>query len=200
MAAMPIVTASTPRGPNLRAPSLRAPRRGDLTVGMAGRSPVLCGANSARRVTAAARGQPAQAITIRRPRPRLAGRRRSGRAAVPAFAGRRRPADALECGLPLNFPLIHRSSTAHSPVRQVKASTCAGHSCTSRPSATIRPTPTRPATGCCCGPGSSASSWPGTIRCCRSGMRVRAKVIAVIREEMNRIGAQEFLLPSMQPA
>ncbi|HEY7144309.1 MAG TPA: proline--tRNA ligase [Streptosporangiaceae bacterium] len=32
------------------------------------------------------------------------------------------------------------------------------------------------------------------------GMRVRAKVIQVIREEMNRIGAQEFLLPSMQPA
>ncbi|HUZ24539.1 MAG TPA: proline--tRNA ligase [Streptosporangiaceae bacterium] len=32
------------------------------------------------------------------------------------------------------------------------------------------------------------------------GMRVRAKVIAVIREEMDRIGAQEFLLPSMQPA
>jgi prolyl-tRNA synthetase len=32
------------------------------------------------------------------------------------------------------------------------------------------------------------------------GMRVRAKVIAIIREEMNAIGAQEFLLPSMQPA
>jgi prolyl-tRNA synthetase family II len=32
------------------------------------------------------------------------------------------------------------------------------------------------------------------------GVRVRAKIIAVIREEMNAIGAQEFLLPSMQPA
>jgi prolyl-tRNA synthetase len=32
------------------------------------------------------------------------------------------------------------------------------------------------------------------------GMRVRAKVIAIIREEMNAIGGQEFLLPSMQPA
>jgi prolyl-tRNA synthetase family II len=32
------------------------------------------------------------------------------------------------------------------------------------------------------------------------GVRVRAKVIGVIREEMNRIGAQEFLLPSLQPA
>jgi prolyl-tRNA synthetase len=32
------------------------------------------------------------------------------------------------------------------------------------------------------------------------GVRVRAKVIAIIREEMNRIGGQEFLLPSMQPA
>jgi prolyl-tRNA synthetase len=32
------------------------------------------------------------------------------------------------------------------------------------------------------------------------GMRVRAKVINVIREEMNRIGGQEFLLPCMQPA
>ncbi len=32
------------------------------------------------------------------------------------------------------------------------------------------------------------------------GVRVRAKVMAVIREEMNRIGAQEFLLPCMQPA
>jgi prolyl-tRNA synthetase family II len=30
-------------------------------------------------------------------------------------------------------------------------------------------------------------------------VRVRAKIIAIIREEMNRIGAQEFLLPSMQP-
>jgi prolyl-tRNA synthetase len=32
------------------------------------------------------------------------------------------------------------------------------------------------------------------------GIRVRAKIIAVIREEMNGIGGQEFLLPSMQPA
>jgi prolyl-tRNA synthetase len=32
------------------------------------------------------------------------------------------------------------------------------------------------------------------------GMRVRAKVIGIIREEMNGIGAQEFLLPAMQPA
>jgi prolyl-tRNA synthetase len=32
------------------------------------------------------------------------------------------------------------------------------------------------------------------------GMRVRAKVIGVIRDEMNRIGAQEFMLPCMQPA
>jgi prolyl-tRNA synthetase len=32
------------------------------------------------------------------------------------------------------------------------------------------------------------------------GIRVRTKVIAIIREEMNRIGAQEFLLPSMQPS
>jgi len=32
------------------------------------------------------------------------------------------------------------------------------------------------------------------------GVRVRAKVMNVIREEMNRIGAQEFLLPCMHPA
>jgi prolyl-tRNA synthetase len=32
------------------------------------------------------------------------------------------------------------------------------------------------------------------------GVRVRAKVMNVIREEMNAIGAQEFLLPVMQPA
>ena len=32
------------------------------------------------------------------------------------------------------------------------------------------------------------------------GIRVRAKVISVIREEMNRIGGQEFLLPTMHPA
>ncbi|HEX9031288.1 MAG TPA: proline--tRNA ligase [Streptosporangiaceae bacterium] len=32
------------------------------------------------------------------------------------------------------------------------------------------------------------------------GMRVRAKVMRIIREEMNAIGAQEFLLPSVQPA
>jgi prolyl-tRNA synthetase len=32
------------------------------------------------------------------------------------------------------------------------------------------------------------------------GMRVRAKVIAIIRAEMNAIGAQEFLLPCMHPA
>jgi prolyl-tRNA synthetase family II len=31
------------------------------------------------------------------------------------------------------------------------------------------------------------------------GVRVRTKVIGVIREELNRIGAQEFLLPCMQP-
>ncbi len=31
-------------------------------------------------------------------------------------------------------------------------------------------------------------------------MRVRAKVMAVIREEMNAIGGQEFLLPTMHPA
>ncbi len=32
------------------------------------------------------------------------------------------------------------------------------------------------------------------------GIRVRARVMAVIREEMNRIGAQEFLMPCMHPA
>jgi prolyl-tRNA synthetase family II len=32
------------------------------------------------------------------------------------------------------------------------------------------------------------------------GMRVRAKIIEVIRQEMNAIGAQEFLLPCMHPA
>jgi prolyl-tRNA synthetase family II len=32
------------------------------------------------------------------------------------------------------------------------------------------------------------------------GMRVRAKIIGIIREEMNAIGAQEFLLPCMHPA
>jgi prolyl-tRNA synthetase len=32
------------------------------------------------------------------------------------------------------------------------------------------------------------------------GMRVRAKIIDVIRQEMNAIGAQEFLLPCMHPA
>jgi prolyl-tRNA synthetase family II len=32
------------------------------------------------------------------------------------------------------------------------------------------------------------------------GVRVRAKIIQIIREEMNRIGGQEFLLPSMQPS
>jgi len=32
------------------------------------------------------------------------------------------------------------------------------------------------------------------------GMRVRAKIIDIIREEMNGIGAQEFLLPCMHPA
>jgi prolyl-tRNA synthetase family II len=32
------------------------------------------------------------------------------------------------------------------------------------------------------------------------GVAVRARVIAIIREEMNRIGAQEFLLPCLQPA
>src|SRR5271165_3734385 len=32
------------------------------------------------------------------------------------------------------------------------------------------------------------------------GQRVRARVINVIREEMNRIGAQEFLAPAMHPA
>jgi prolyl-tRNA synthetase family II len=32
------------------------------------------------------------------------------------------------------------------------------------------------------------------------GVRVRTKIIGIIREEMNRIGAQEFLLPCLQPA
>jgi prolyl-tRNA synthetase len=32
------------------------------------------------------------------------------------------------------------------------------------------------------------------------GQRVRARIIDVIREEMNRVGAQEFLLPCMHPA
>src|SRR6266851_866467 len=31
------------------------------------------------------------------------------------------------------------------------------------------------------------------------GIRVRAKVMDIIREEMNRFGAQEILMPSMQP-
>jgi len=32
------------------------------------------------------------------------------------------------------------------------------------------------------------------------GVRVRARVMQIIREEMDRIGGQEFLLPCMQPA
>ena len=32
------------------------------------------------------------------------------------------------------------------------------------------------------------------------GMRVRAKVMAILREEMNRIGGQEFLTPALHPA
>src|ERR1700742_2524455 len=32
------------------------------------------------------------------------------------------------------------------------------------------------------------------------GQRVRLKVVDIIREEMNRIGAQEFLLPALNPA
>ena len=32
------------------------------------------------------------------------------------------------------------------------------------------------------------------------GVRVRLKVIGIIREEMNRIGAQEILMPVMHPA
>src|ERR1043165_2683238 len=32
------------------------------------------------------------------------------------------------------------------------------------------------------------------------GQRVRLKIIDIIREEMNRIGAQEFLLPALHPA
>jgi prolyl-tRNA synthetase len=31
-------------------------------------------------------------------------------------------------------------------------------------------------------------------------VRVRTKIVSVIREEMNRIGAQEFILPAMHPA
>lgn len=31
-------------------------------------------------------------------------------------------------------------------------------------------------------------------------MRVRAKIMAIVREELNRIGGQEFLLPAMHPA
>src|SRR3990172_4075531 len=32
------------------------------------------------------------------------------------------------------------------------------------------------------------------------GLRVRRKVEAIVREEMNRIGAQEVLMPAVQPA
>ena len=32
------------------------------------------------------------------------------------------------------------------------------------------------------------------------GVRVRTKVAGIIREEMNRIGGQEFLLPALHPA
>src|ERR1700690_1656021 len=32
------------------------------------------------------------------------------------------------------------------------------------------------------------------------GVRVRSKIIDVVREEMNRIGAQEILVPAMHPA
>jgi prolyl-tRNA synthetase len=31
-------------------------------------------------------------------------------------------------------------------------------------------------------------------------VRVRAKIMEIVREEMNRTGAQEFLLPMMHPA
>ncbi len=52
--------------------------------------------------------------------------------------------------------------------RKRVAESCAGPRCTSRRCAKTRRTPARRATACCCGPATSASSWPGTTRCCPS--------------------------------
>ena len=85
-------------------------------------------------------------------------------------------------------PRMRSSRPALPDLHRVKAVTCAGHSCTSRRSARTRPTPTRPATGCCCAPGFIRQLMAGHYSLLPLGMRVRAKVIAIIREEMNAIG------------
>ena len=54
-------------------------------------------------------------------------------------------------------------------------------------------------TNCCCAPASSASSRAAFIRFCRSACARLRKVEQIVREEMDRAGALEVLMPALQP-
>ena len=73
------------------------------------------------------------------------------------------------------------------------ADPCGCRRCSCARCATTRPTPRSTATGCWSGRATSAGSPPASTPGCRSGYRVLRKVSEIVREEMDRAGAQEVL-------
>ena len=83
--------------------------------------------------------------------------------------------------------------------RRVGSIPCGCHNFSCGPSGTTRPTPRSTATGCWCGPATSARWPPGSTPGCRSATGCCGRSEQIVREEMDAAGAQELLLPIIQP-
>ena len=94
------------------------------------------------------------------------------------------PADAIVAGRRAGYP---------SPP-------CACPTCSSRRSATTRPTPRCRRIACCCAPGYIRQLGSGIYSLLPLGKRVNDRVEQVIREEQDRIGGQEMEMPVVHPA
>ena len=77
---------------------------------------------------------------------------------------------------------------------------CFGASCSFPHCARTPPRPKSPATSCCCAPAISASLSAGIYNYLFLAQRSLLKIQQIVREEMDAIGAQEMLLPALNPA
>ena len=98
--------------------------------------------------------------------------------------------DMARCGAGcLCSPMVSSrvdSRVAPSRPRRYPSRHAPAPTCSSPPSATIPPTRRCRRTGCCSGPATSASSAPGSTRCCRSASASASASSRSIREEIER--------------
>ena len=88
-------------------------------------------------------------------------------------------------------------TSSSGPPAPLASSACPACSCA--PCATTRRTPRCRATGCWSAPATSGGPRPGIYTWLPLGLRVLRNIEAIIREEMDAIGAQELPFPALLP-